>query len=287
MRPPTKDYYQILGVPRNAEETEIKKSFRKLAMEYHPDRNRNDPRTEEKFREITEAYGVLMDPSKRREYDLFYSGFYSGTQGSQNGSSQFRYSQQDIFENMFRQGFGRDIFEELNKEFQRQGYRSGSSFFEIVFFGGAAGGLGKILGMIPGPLGKLGQGLRILQMIGSSLLVLNRMSKSRSSDPAGAGEAKPEPSILGSVKGFFAKSLHRAGAEENLDVALRISILPEEAITGAKKKISYKVGDQTEQLAVVIPPGIGSGGKLRLKEKGLRKNDRRGDLILSVKVESP
>ena len=68
-----KDYYKILGVAENSTDTEIKKSYRKLALEHHPDHNKNAPNSEEKFKQITEAYGVLIDPLKRKEYDQFSS----------------------------------------------------------------------------------------------------------------------------------------------------------------------------------------------------------------------
>ena len=64
-----KDYYKILGVDRKASADDIKKTFRKLAMKYHPDRNRGNKEAEEKFKEINEAYEVLSDPKKRARYD--------------------------------------------------------------------------------------------------------------------------------------------------------------------------------------------------------------------------
>ena len=133
-----KDYYKILGIPENALDAEIKKTYRKLALEHHPDQNKNDPESEEKFKQITEAYGVLIDPIKRKEYDRFRADHLAGRS---NEYSQFRYSQQDIFEEMFRKGFGKEMFEELNREFSRSGFRSGNSFFQTTLMGGALGGI--------------------------------------------------------------------------------------------------------------------------------------------------
>jgi curved DNA-binding protein len=70
-----KDYYKILGVERNASEDDIRKAYRKLAMQYHPDRNPNDKQAEERFKEINEAYQVLNDPKKRAHYDKFGSDY--------------------------------------------------------------------------------------------------------------------------------------------------------------------------------------------------------------------
>src|SRR5690554_8046726 len=66
-----KDYYEVLGVSRDSGDEEIKKAYRRLAREYHPDVNKNDPQAEEKFKEINEAYHVLSDPQKRAAYDQF------------------------------------------------------------------------------------------------------------------------------------------------------------------------------------------------------------------------
>ena len=72
------DFYEILGVAKNATQDEIKKAYRKLAMEYHPDRNKWDKQKEEKFKEINEAYSTLSDEQKRRNYDMFGKSWASG-----------------------------------------------------------------------------------------------------------------------------------------------------------------------------------------------------------------
>ena len=75
-----KDYYETLGVPRTASDEEIKKSFRKLAREYHPDVAKDKKKAEEKFKEINEAYEVLSDPAKRKKYDELGANWKSGAE---------------------------------------------------------------------------------------------------------------------------------------------------------------------------------------------------------------
>ncbi len=66
-----RDYYEVLSVPRDADEAALKSAYRKIALENHPDRNPDDPAAEERFKEASEAYAVLSDPDKRRAYDRF------------------------------------------------------------------------------------------------------------------------------------------------------------------------------------------------------------------------
>lgn len=103
-----RDYYEILGVPRNASADDIKKSYRKLALQYHPDRNPNNKGAEDKFKEATEAYEVLSDQQKRHRYDQF------GHQGMRGGADYHQYQNiNDIFSQFGDIFGGGSIFEEM------------------------------------------------------------------------------------------------------------------------------------------------------------------------------
>ncbi len=125
-----KDYYQVLGVERSASADDVRKAYRKLAMQYHPDRNPGDKQAEEKFKEINEAYQVLSDPQKRARYDQLgsaysnwqqrggspndfdWSQWFSGQPGAGQGGTRVEYGDlndlfgQDIFSDFFRSIFG-------------------------------------------------------------------------------------------------------------------------------------------------------------------------------------
>ena len=274
-----KDYYKILDVSDSANQEDIKKSYRKLALELHPDHNPNDPASENKFKEITEAYGGLSDPNKKQEYDRFRSDYLSGRTTS---SSRFRYSQEDIFSSMFQGQNARDIFEELNREFSRSGVRSGNSFFESIFFGGAVGGLGRILRMVPGPIGRIGMGLKLAQMVGTSLYTLNKMKKAKDAANPDKTQSDENP-LVNNLKGMFGKN--QSEKKSTLDMDFAISASPAEALNGTRKKISYQVDGKTEQLIIRIPPKFPSGGKLRIRQKGRTQNGNRGDLILTINID--
>ncbi|MEX1045624.1 MAG: DnaJ domain-containing protein, partial [Chthoniobacterales bacterium] len=112
-----RDPYEILGVTRGAETAEIKTSYRKLAMQYHPDRNPGDAAAEEQFKEISQAYDILIDPDKRAAYDRYG---YAAFQGAGAGTGAGFHDPFDLFREVFGSGGGGGIFEH--------------------FFGGGAGG---------------------------------------------------------------------------------------------------------------------------------------------------
>ena len=97
-----RDYYEVLGVGRQASAEELKRAFRRLAMQYHPDRNPNDPAAAERFKECSEAYGVLSDPEKRRSYDMFGHAGVSQAGSGFSGFEGFGFG--DIFDTFFGGG---------------------------------------------------------------------------------------------------------------------------------------------------------------------------------------
>jgi molecular chaperone DnaJ len=102
-----KDFYEILGVQKNASDDEIKKSYRKLAMKYHPDRNKDDKESERKFKEVSAAYEILKDSEKRSAYDQYgHDAFRQGGMGGGQGFGDFGGGFSDIFEEFFGGGFG-------------------------------------------------------------------------------------------------------------------------------------------------------------------------------------
>ena len=150
-------------------------------------------------------------------------------------------------------------------------------FFNPFFFGGAMGGLGKILRFIPGPIGKIGTVLNIAQVVGS--FALNKMNQQKQGQSGQTVPPKPESPMMNGIKGMFGKQ------ETSLDMGFYLSIPPSDALKGTRKKISYQVSGKTEQLMERIPPNFPSGGKLRIKDKGKIYDDKRGDLILSINVD--
>ena len=105
-----RDYYEVLGLKRGASEQDLKSAFRKLAKEYHPDKNPDDKDAEQKFRECAEAYEVLKDPQKRAAYDQFGHAAFEGGRGGPGGPGgfgpDFASSMSDIFDDLFGEFMG-------------------------------------------------------------------------------------------------------------------------------------------------------------------------------------
>ena len=261
-----KDYYQILGVDKDADEDEIRSRYRRLAMEYHPDRNPDDPQAEEKFKEVAEAYGVLTDPVKRREYDTWQKVGGNGP----NPGDGFHYSQEEILKDLFGDPRFQQLFQGLLREFQRSGFRSNSQFVRKSFFGGKGGmifgGL-FLFGSLAGPhlLRSAKKNLpgkqSILKTVGSTINSL--LNPPQDSDVA------DQP------------------AEQEAAQALtyRMALTEEEMRDGKTVRVATTGPDGQELLKVSIPPASRHGQKLRLKGKGLFTPHGRGDLFLVLELK--
>ena len=121
------DYYAVLGVAPGASDEEIRRTYRRLALQWHPDRNPGDARAEERFKEISEAYAVLMDPAKRGAWEAARRG---------GGPAGFPHSREDVFRDLFNDPRASAVFEDLARELERLGLRVNRQDFERTLFGG-------------------------------------------------------------------------------------------------------------------------------------------------------
>lgn len=257
------DYYQVLELERDASPQRIKEAYRKLAFQYHPDKNRGNPAALEKMKQINEAYAVLSDPAKKERYDAM------GREYGPSGYDRFRqtYSDQDIFrgsdinqvfEEMAR-AFGFRGFEEVFEESYGQGYRSfefrrpGVFARGFVFYG-------------PGHRG-------------------SRREFARSE--AGTLPGAP-PGISGKLTRYLLKKMFGlAQSERGKDIHETILLNAAKSHDGGK--IRYAHQKRSKELIVTIPPGIREGQKIRLKgmgEEGRNGGDP-GDLYLKILFKKP
>jgi len=254
-----KDYYETLGVEKGASPKKIKEAYRKLAFQYHPDRNKENPSAVEKMKEINEAYAVLSDPKKRNHYDRFHEQY------GPDGYDRFKqsYSEQDIFrgsdinqifEEMAR-AFGFRGFEEVFRESYGQRYQS----FEFR----RPGVFGKGFIFFGPAFGKRGQ-----QEIPISSEIF--------------------PGFLGKLTRYLLKkALRIKDPGKGKDLEESIYLDPRQALEGAKGKYFHR--KRSKELLITIPPGMKESQKIRLKGMGELGKDggEPGDLYLKVKIKKP
>jgi DnaJ-class molecular chaperone len=278
-----KDYYGILGVPETATDEELKKSYRRLALQYHPDKNPGDRKAEERFKEISEAYAVLMDQQMRRQYDV--SRQAEGTTGGTTGG--FGYSQEEIFRDLLKNPDLSLIFQEMNREFSRAGIRFDDAFVRKVFFGGRGFLFGGIF--IGAPIGILRR--RMSRMAVDPGPGRSKVQRTKDGKALDEGESHGLlPAIGRGIKAGFARMRQMLSGREDSaargpNLRYHLTITSQEAASGAQKRVAFMRDDQLEELMVTIPAGIRSGTRLRLKGKGLPSlAGTRGDLYLRVTV---
>ncbi|VUZ85717.1 chaperone protein dnaJ, heat shock protein (Hsp40), co-chaperone with dnaK [Candidatus Methylomirabilis lanthanidiphila] len=272
-----KDYYAILGVSPGTSEEELKKAYRRLALQHHPDKNPGDPRAEERFKEISEAYAVLADHAKRRQYDIFRQA-QTGAHETRGG---FRYSQEEIFRDLLSNPDLSSVFAEMSREFARAGIRFDDAFVRQVFFGGRGFVFGGVF--MGAPIGVLWR--RAARMAVERGSAQRTSISKRQTGSGGLLSAIGQGLTAGFnlVRGWLSGDVEPA--DRGLTLRYHLTISAQEADSGARKQVTFMRGDQIEELMVTIPPGIRSGTRLRLRGKGLEgKDGTHGDLYLRVTI---
>lgn len=266
----SKDFYKVLGVPKDASEAEIKKAYRKLAKDLHPDRNPGDTAAEQRFKEVGEAYAVLSDPEQRRQYDAIRAmGGGARFQAGGRGDTAF----EDVFSGAF--GGGATGFEDIlsglfGGGFQR-GPQKGADLIaatEVSFRDAARGSL-------------------------ISMTIEGRKVQARL--PAGVTDGqrirlrgKGRPSPNGGPPGDLILTVHVAKHPvftmdgRNLRVTVPVSF--DEAVFGATVDVPTLDGDRVK---VKVPAGTSGGTTLRVKGRGIATKEGTGDLLVRIDIAVP
>jgi molecular chaperone DnaJ len=263
-----KDFYKILGIAKDAPEAEIKKSYRKLARQFHPDSNPGDAKAEAKFKEISEAFSVLSDGEQRKEYDAVRAmgGGARFTAGGQGQGGGF----EDVFSNLFGGG-GRG------------------------FPGGFGGGFD--FGPQPGVDLTARTSLDFIDSIkGATIkLVLQGMEPLNVKIPAGVqdgqriklrGKGRPSPS--GGPSGDLIVTVrvkpHPVFTRDGANLRVTVPVTFTEAALGANILVPTLGGDPVK---LKIHPGIPNGRVLRIQGRGVDAGNTRGDLLATIEVAVP
>ena len=295
----SKDFYKTLGVTKKATDDEIKKAYRKLARQYHPDRNPGDKAAEEKFKDVAEAYKVLSDPSDRKQYDAIRTFGGGGARFTSGGAGAGTAGFEDIFGGLFGGGRG------------PAGAAGGAGNINIddilSSFGGAAGASGRFNFPFPGagaqPKRK-GADIRHQISIPLRQAAAGTTVKISTTDgrnvtariPAGVGDGqkiripgKGAPGVGGGEPGDIILQVtvekHPVYELKGKDLYVDVPVSVGEAALGAKVKVPLLDGKAVQ---VKIPAGSTTGKVLRLRGKGLAKGKLgHGDLYVRVRVALP
>ncbi len=308
-----RDYYEILGVPRNASADDIKKAHRKLVRKFHPDVNKNNKEAEEKFKEAQEAYDVLSEPGKRRNYDQFgHAGVGAGgAAGAGNADvwEQFRRAQQGRggrgggpggagYSWRAAPGVSVEDFEGMSD--------FGDIFEQLFGARGGAGAAGQVRGGRAQPRPQPQRGADVEHPVtltfeqaarGTTLpLQINRDGKLETIDikiPGGVKDGsrvrikgKGQGSHGGEAGDLFIVTRvqeHPYFRRDGLDILIDVPISLYEALLGTKVDVPTLEG----RVTVTIPPGTASHSKLRIKGRGIFRGEEKGDQFCVIKIVVP
>ncbi len=284
-----KDYYSILGVTKTATQAEIKKAYRGLAKKYHPDKNKGDKAAEDKFKDISEAYEVLGDEEKRKQYDQLGSNWRQFQNAGGGGRQQYGQQGGQYYEGDFGDMFG-------------GGGGGGFSDFFQQFFGGGGAGFGQQAG--GRGQARKGQDYQAeLELslheayVGTSRLINLQNQQLRITTKPGVADGqqlrikgKGGPAMGGGANGdlYINVRVHPDPRFErqgnDLHTTLAIDLYT--ALLGGDAQVNTMTG----QLKLKIPAGTNPGRSLRLRGKGMPvygKTDQFGDLYVKIEVKMP
>lgn len=291
-----KDFYQILGVPKSATADEIKKSYRKLAMQFHPDKNQGNKKAEEKFKEVSEAYETISDEKKRQAYDQFGHAGAGGNPFGPAGFGQGGASNQqgDPFQDIFGDVFG-DIFSggaargNRGNPFGQAGAKSRSGFSGrptrgsdlryslTISFEEAAMGAEKTVTFMR-QSGAKEETAKLSVTVPAGVKEGQRLKLAQEGDRPGSGEA-------GDLYVIISLQDHPLFKREEFDVILDLPVAYTDAILGTTAEIPTLFG----KAEIKIPAGTHTGQTFRLKSKGFLKlgSAGSGDMLVRVIVDTP
>src|SRR5688572_6226700 len=313
-----KDYYKILGVARTASDDEIRKAFRKLARQYHPDVAKNKKEAEERFKEINEANEVLSDPEKRKRYDAlganwkqgaefrpppgwesFGGGARGGRPGRGNGGVEFEFGGtgfSDFFEQIFGGRGGRDSFRFDQENMSARG-RDLEADIMVTLEEAQAGSVRSISLRREAPCEQCGgtgvAGRKPCPRCGGAGQI-TRAETHQVKIPAGVTEGqrlrvggKGESGSGGGAAGDLFLTIRLAGHPdyrvEGGNLFFDLDLAPWEAVLGTSVSVPTLEG----QVSIKIPAGTQTGQRLRVRGRGLGKEGARGDLFVVARVQVP
>lgn len=290
-----KDFYSLLNVSRTATADEIKRSYRKLAMQYHPDKNPGDKKAEEKFKEFSEAYEVLSDPKKREMYDQFG---HAGTQGGGGGNpfsgaggfggagfggggaGQGQDPFQDIFGDVFSEIFGaRGQGGGPGAGARRRPTKGSDLRYTLnVTFEESALGAEKVISFVRDRNGKD-------ETAKLSVNVPAGVKEDQRLKLAGEGDSPQGASAPGDLYVIVKVQEHPLFKRQDNDINMDVPVSYTDAILGT----SIEIPTITGKAVIRIPPGTHSGQTFRLKGKGFPKigGFGAGDMLVRLVVDTP